>query len=115
LCPPGYRYVVKTKTTRLTYVVGRICVPINSSDPAAFDPLTVPTVTELLGEIDSWEKTQESQSKDRISDWEKTSLKDYIRYFKQYVDRIMADERGVKREKEEEVGGMAVNAKMLEF
>ena len=99
----------------LTYYLGRICVPIDSSDPAAFDPLAVPTVTELLGQIDSWENNQEAHSKDRISDWEKTSLKGYIRYFKQYVDRVMAEERDVKKEREEELGGMAVNGKMLEF
>ena len=90
-----------------TNLPGRICVPIDSSDPEAFDPFSVPTVASLLGEIDSWDKGQEVQPKDRISDWEKTSLKDYIRYFKQHVDRIMTDERGVKREKEAELGVMA--------
>jgi DNA primase small subunit len=90
-------------------------VPIDSSDPELFDPLSVPTVTSLLGEIDSWEKGQEVNPNERISDWEKTSLKDYIRYFKQHVDRIMADERIVKREREEEVGGMAISGKMLDF
>jgi DNA primase small subunit len=72
-------------------------------------------VTSLLGEIDAWEKTGEENPTSRISDWEKTSLKGYIRYFKQHVDRIMADERGVKREREEEMAGMAVSDKMLEF
>ena len=75
----------------------------------------MPTVTSLLGEIDSWEKGQEASPNERISDWEKTSLKDYIRYFKQHVDRIMADERGVKKEREEELGGMAISGKMLDF
>jgi hypothetical protein len=42
-------------------------------------------------------------------------LKGYIKYFKQHVDRIMADERGVKREREEELGGMATDTKRLEF
>ena len=93
---------------------GRICVPIDSTDPAAFDPFTVPTVSSLLGEIDSWEKTGEENSTERISDWEKTSLKGFIRYFKKHVDRIMADERGFKKE-EAELGGMAVTEKMLEF
>ena len=70
----------------------------------------------LLTEIDSWEKTNDSHnSKERISDWEKTSLKEYIRYFKQHVDRVMVDERGTKREREEEAGGMAMSEKMLEF
>jgi DNA primase small subunit len=75
----------------------------------------VPTVTALLGEIDSWERTQDIHSREKINDWEKTSLKNYIRYFKQYVDRITSDERGIKREREEEQGGMSVDAKMLDF
>jgi DNA primase small subunit len=95
--------------------LGRICVPIQSSDPAAFDPLAVPTVTGLLGEIDAWEKTQDDLTKGRISDWEKTSLKSYILYFKQHVDKIMADERGIKREREEEMGGMSVAGNILDF
>lgn len=40
----------------LTEVVGRVCVPIDSRNPEDFDPMAVPTVTELLAEIDSWEK-----------------------------------------------------------
>jgi len=96
-------------------MVGRICVPIDSSDPESFDPLAVPTVNVLLDEIDSWEKTQaQDAAKDKLSDWEKTSLKDYIRYFKKHVDRIMADELGVKKE-EQQLGGMAITDKMLDF
>lgn len=40
----------------LTEVVGRVCVPIDSRKPEDFDPMAVPTVTELLAEIDAWEK-----------------------------------------------------------
>lgn len=96
-------------------ISGRICVPIQSSDPAAFDPLAVPTVTDLLSEIDAWENTHDDLSKGRIRDWEKTSLKSYILYFKQHVDKIMADERGSKREREEEMGGMSVAGNVLDF
>jgi hypothetical protein len=57
------------------------------------------------------------QSSDRVNDWEKTSLKEYIRYFKLHVDRIMADARLMRRKEEEEVdqSGMAVTADMIEF
>lgn len=34
---------------------GRVCVPIDSRNPENFDPMAVPTVTELLAEIDAWE------------------------------------------------------------
>lgn len=36
--------------------LGRVCVPIDSQRPEDFDPMAVPTVTELLTEIDVWEK-----------------------------------------------------------
>jgi len=56
----------------------------------------------------------QDSTKDKLSDWEKTSLKEYIRYFKKHVDRIMADELGVKKE-EQQLGGMAITDKMLDF
>ena len=91
-------------------------MPINSSNPETFDPFSVPIVSDLLAEIDAWEKTHESHPTERISDWEKTSLKSYIRYFKQHVDDVMTDERGLRKERQEEVGGgMAASGKMLEF
>jgi len=97
-------------------IIGRICVPIDSSNPDSFNPLGVPTVTGLLEEIDSWEKTQNPDvMQDKLSDWEKTSLKDYIRYFKKHVDRIMADELGVKKEEQQHLGGMAITDNMLDF
>src|SRR5579862_2548721 len=88
---------------------GRICVPIDSSNPAAFDPFAVPTVTDLLNEIDSWQNPSDEPQTGRISDWEKTSLKPYIRYFKQHVDLVMSEERVKKRLRDEEIGGMAAS------
>lgn len=35
----------------------RVCVPIDTIHPEDFDPLTVPTVGDLLKEIDTWEAT----------------------------------------------------------
>lgn len=43
--------------------VGRVCVPIDSRNPEDFDPMAVPTVTELLAEIDAWEKENGSGGK----------------------------------------------------
>jgi DNA primase small subunit len=95
--------------------LGRICVPIDSTDPASFDPLTVPTVTALISQIDSWEQTHDSvDMSSRIADWEKTSLKEYIQYFKRHVDRIFGDQKSIKKEEDVKMGGMATNAQ-LEF
>lgn len=85
---------------------GRVCVPIDTKNLEKFDPLGVPTVTELLGEIDEWDninKKEEEGDADtsRIQDHEKTSLKSYVEYFKIHVTALLRDDRGVKRERED--------------
>ena len=101
-------FVVHPKT-------GRVCVPIDVSKLDRFDPIGVPTVTELLGEIDDWdgERRQEDEAKaeeggkeegKKVLDYEKTRLKPYVEYFKAHVATLLKDERGVKREREEGQG-----------
>ena len=85
---------------------GRVCVPIDTKKLEKFDPLGVPTVTELLGEIDEWDsinKKEEGTDGDviKIQDYEKTSLKPYVEYFKNHVSALLKDGRGVKRERED--------------
>ena len=87
---------------------GRVCVPIDTRKLESFDPLGVPTVTELLGEIDEWDASKVKNEEDegiaegkRTQDYEKTSLKPYIEYFKAHVSEVMRGERGVKRERED--------------
>ncbi|MCJ1246629.1 hypothetical protein MMC30_003838 [Trapelia coarctata] len=85
---------------------GRVCVPIDTDKLEKFDPLAVPTVTELLGEIDEWNtlkgKNEEVEGEvKKIQDYEKTSLRPFVDYFKTYVAELLRDERGVKRERED--------------
>ncbi|KAI0432421.1 prim-pol domain-containing protein [Xylaria sp. FL1042] len=84
---------------------GRVCVPIDTSKLDEFDPTAVPTVQELLGEIDNWIKEEDAPSGDgkALADWEKTSLKPYVEYFRAFVLALMRDERDpkIKREREE--------------
>lgn len=79
---------------------GRVCVPIDTRHLEAFNPLGVPTVTELLEEIDEWTGDEEGKV---VQDWEKTSLKPYVEYFRRFVAALLQDERGVqvKRERED--------------
>ena len=112
---------------------GRVCVPIDPRRLDDFDPLAVPTVQELLAEIDEWKgeggsddgaavkeeggadikKENENDGsipaakRTNIQDWEKTSLKPYVEYFRTFVLTLMKDERDtrVKRERED-AGGM---------
>ncbi|TQV98234.1 hypothetical protein V2A60_008005 [Cordyceps javanica] len=87
---------------------GRVCVPIDTTSDetiARFDPLGVPTVQGLLAEIDAWQDDDgEGSTPSAKADWEKTSLKPYVEYFRSFVAGIMRDERDarVKREREEE-------------
>ncbi|KAG5921222.1 hypothetical protein E4U61_007001 [Claviceps capensis] len=97
---------------------GRVCVPIDIRALDDFDPLAVPTVQSLLGEIDAW-RDDEADEADAgaeahgekskgVSDWEKTSLKPYVDYFRGFVHGIIKDEKDVrvKRERERESGSM---------
>ncbi|KAM7185160.1 eukaryotic and archaeal DNA primase small subunit [Naviculisporaceae sp. PSN 640] len=94
---------------------GRVCVPINTKNLEEFDPLSVPTVQELIKEIDEWKNSEadgddddaeKDGSKHPIQDWEKTSLKPHIEQFRSFVIALMKDERErdvkIKREREEE-------------
>jgi DNA primase small subunit len=82
---------------------GRVCVPIDLRRVDEFDPLGVPTVTELLGEIDQWDAAHvrenvDSEGKEgaarRVQDYEKTRLKPFVDYFKAFVAALMRDEKG---------------------
>ena len=100
---------------------GRVCVPIDAGKPEAFDPLSVPTVMQLLDEIDqhdaensasggdedglvgaAGESAMGSSSDNKVSgkklqDYEKTSLKPYVDYFRSFVATLLKDERSGKR------------------
>ncbi len=85
---------------------GRVCVPINPKEAEDFDPLGVPTVTDLLREIDEWAPAEEEGK--TLQDWEKTSLKPYVEFFRSFVLSLMRDEKDVKvkREREENSNSM---------
>jgi DNA primase small subunit len=83
---------------------GRVCVPIDPRKVEEFDPLSVPTVTQLLQEIDEW-KGEEGDKK--MQDWEKTSLKPYVDYFRKFVADLMDEEKpALKRERQEGADAM---------
>lgn len=83
---------------------GRVCVPIDPRKVEDFDPLSVPTVTQLLSEIDEW-KGDDSDKK--MQDWDKTSLKPYVDYFKRFVAGLLDEAKPLmKREREEGVDAM---------
>jgi DNA primase small subunit len=92
---------------------GKVCVPIDVSKVDEFEPASVPTVNRLLSEINEWDvmyRTGDSKGADSeerapsaVQDYEKTSLKPYVEYFKQFVVALNRDERGGKRERSDDV------------
>ncbi|PHH60350.1 hypothetical protein CDD81_1835 [Ophiocordyceps australis] len=86
---------------------GRVCVPIDTKSLADFDPLNVPTVQGLLAEIDAWRHQDNDSGHEEngkgLSDWEKTSLKPYVDYFRSFIAGVIKDERDgrTKRERDE--------------
>lgn len=116
---------------------GRVCVPIDGRNPEDFDPLSVPTVTELLSEIDEYDAKHPTSSSEmaptapdgegstanmdsdikggrRIPDYEKTRLKPYVDHFRSFIANLLKEERSVKREREEE-SAAAKGADAMEF
>lgn len=84
---------------------GRVCVPINTKKCEDFDPLGVPTVTELLAEIDEWQSEEGAAVEGKVvQDWEKTSLKPYVDYFRNFVSSLMKDEKDVRVKRERPEG-----------
>ncbi|KAI8938648.1 hypothetical protein NX059_004518 [Plenodomus lindquistii] len=86
---------------------GRVCVPIDTRRVEDFDPLGVPTVMQLLQEIDEWEGGGEGDKERKMQDWEKTSLKPYVDFFRRFISGLVEEEKvGVKREREDGGEGM---------
>ncbi|KAM0746092.1 prim-pol domain-containing protein [Meredithblackwellia eburnea MCA 4105] len=77
---------------------GRVCVPLLPSQVDSFDPSKVPTVGQLLMEL------EDLQAKDPAGDfgWKDTSMREYVELFDDFVKGVVRDgkkgRRGVKRE-----------------
>lgn len=79
---------------------GRICVPIAPEEVDNFEPEKVPTVTELLREVDLYANATDtdgdqemSSAEHRVADWEKTRLKPHVDYFRGFVAELLNDEQ----------------------
>ena len=112
---------------------GRVCVPItanaalNPREVEAFDPLSVPTVTELLAQVDAYQSENNGVDGDimdgfvadgpskvrKLLDSEKTDLKPYVERFDTFVKAVLRAEVRGKREREE--GEMVNGVDGMEF
>ncbi|KIW43076.1 uncharacterized protein PV06_04221 [Exophiala oligosperma] len=96
---------------------GRVCVPITAAGDMkraeAFDPLSVPRVTELLKEVDEFGSADDGANVNgfvedgvtmrKLNDWEKTRLKSYVELFDGHIKALMKSEMvRVKRERDDD-------------
>ncbi|TRM65582.1 hypothetical protein BD626DRAFT_567482 [Schizophyllum amplum] len=80
---------------------GRVCVPVDPSEIDSFDPMSVPTVQQLLRELD---EAGAAPANEKEHDWEKTSLKLYVDMLDKHNAGVMAQRpRGKKRGAEDDL------------
>eukprot|EP00970_Alexandrium_tamarense_P017061 scaffold8103_cov166-Alexandrium_tamarense.AAC.7 len=84
---------------------GRVCVPIEVENVANFDPFTVPTLAQLMKELDEYEEEHKNDGEGASGvefDWQKTSLKKPFEYFqKKFLTPLMNDVRREQRDARE--------------
>lgn len=64
---------------------GRVCVPIDPKKIDEFDPMAVPTISEILEELNSVEK---EDSNKKTKEFNKTSLKECTQVFERFVKKL---------------------------
>lgn len=80
---------------------GRVCVPIEVDNIDRFDPFQVPTLAQLMKELDEYNGKNDKNENIRY-EWEKTSLKEpFERFQKIFLVPLLNKERGVQREERE--------------
>mmetsp|Transcript_3658 Transcript_3658/g.10062 ORF Transcript_3658/g.10062 Transcript_3658/m.10062 type:complete len:488 (+) Transcript_3658:70-1533(+) len=87
---------------------GRVCVPIQHEKIEAFDPFAVPTLDQLMSELDNYERengkdTDSEKEQREIPNWQKTSLKDYfVPFQKDFLEPMQKHFRRKERDASEE-------------
>lgn len=61
---------------------GKVCVPFNPRAVEKFNPMTVPTISQLLGEINAYDEKNDLK---HIKDYKKTSIHKSVVIFEQFV------------------------------
>jgi len=72
---------------------GRICVPFNPDLVDKFNPEEVPTVSQLLNEIDKFSSNSSEEQK-KMKDFKKTSMKTSVEVFEDFLTSMSADWKG---------------------
>jgi len=74
---------------------GRVCVPFRVSKVDSFDPDTVPTVLQLVEEIDAFKKDEEeSEVKKKVKAYKMTSMREPVSIFEEFLSGLAAEVKG---------------------
>jgi DNA primase small subunit len=91
---------------------GRCCVPIDITNVDGFDPFQVPTLSQLIQELDEYHSTTTAANNvdddgDVKHEWEKTSLKPYLDKFqKDFLGPLQKELHRTNRDRAEQVAAM---------
>ena len=86
---------------------GRVCVPIDVAKVEQFDPFAVPTLADLMRELDEFE-ARSDKDESLAHDWQKTSLKEpFEKFQKEFLVPMLNDERKLQREERERKAAIA--------
>ena len=88
---------------------GRVCVPIDADNIDCFDPFSVPTLPQILTELDEFEKKhvdQKEESKKSLKDWQKTSLNPSFQLFENQLRSMQSQLRRNNRDAKEAEAAM---------
>ena len=75
---------------------GRVCVPIDVAKVDNFDPMKVPTISQLTDEIDKFAK--EEANKTVSKDYKKTSLREPMKVFEEFLSKLSETWKGKRME-----------------
>jgi len=82
---------------------GRVCIPMDATKVDSFDPFAVPTLPQIVGELEEAAKKGEVNGESKGSVWDKTSLKESFGIFQQkFLNPMMSAREKILREKKEE-------------
>ncbi|XP_026471369.1 DNA primase small subunit isoform X2 [Ctenocephalides felis] len=83
---------------------GKICTPFNPRNVDKFDPTTVPTINQLLDDINAFDEKNSSVENDtvsqkpRIKDYKKTSAYKGIVVFEEFLRKLETSLKSIKQE-----------------
>eukprot|EP01103_Thecamoeba_quadrilineata_P007672 TRINITY_DN17518_c0_g1_i1.p1 TRINITY_DN17518_c0_g1~~TRINITY_DN17518_c0_g1_i1.p1 ORF type:complete len:419 (-),score=49.81 TRINITY_DN17518_c0_g1_i1:23-1279(-) len=71
---------------------GKVCVPVDAAKCDEFDPNTVPTLENLIKELDDY--MEDSGTQRKLRDYKKTSLRESVVFFKKYLKPLIRSMQG---------------------